>query len=59
LQIPHIPNAILNLLRFVEVPHIILFLFIAAEDADLLKIIAIQVFFEHGVAERTGAAGDK
>jgi len=39
-------------------PHIILFLFIAAEDADLLKIITIQVFLEHGVAERAGAAGD-
>jgi hypothetical protein len=39
-------------------PHIILLFLITTEDANLLKIIAIQVFFEHGVAERAGAAGN-
>jgi hypothetical protein len=40
------------------VPHIILLFLIAAEDADLLKIIAIEIFFEHSVAEGTGTAGN-
>ena len=39
------------------VPHIVLLLFVAGENADLLQI-RIQEMFQHGGTEGTGAAGD-
>ena len=44
------------LLHFVT--HVVLFLFVAAEDADLADV-AGQKMLEHRVAEAAGAAGDK
>jgi hypothetical protein len=40
------------------VPHIVLFLFVAAEDADFADI-AVKETPENGIAERAGAAGDE
>jgi len=40
-------------------PHIVLLLLIATKNADLLKIIAIEILFKHSVAEGTGTAGNK
>ena len=39
------------------VAHIVLFLFITGEDADLANVRA-QKTVEHGVAERTDSTGD-
>ena len=38
--------------------HVVLLLFVAGEDADLLDV-AIQEAAEHGVAEAARAAGDE
>ena len=55
--VTHIPDVVLDLVILVEVAHVILFLLVATEDADLCNI-GIQEAFEHGIAKGAGSAGD-
>ena len=49
---------VLRILRLQLMAHIVLFLLVAGEDADLTDIAGQEVL-EHGVAEAAGAAGDE
>jgi hypothetical protein len=57
LRVSHITNVELQLGAVVPLAHIVLLLFIAAQDANLAQI-RIQKPAQYSVTERTGTPGD-
>ena len=57
--VAHITDVIPDLIVLVMLAHVVLLLFVAAEDPDLFEETGMEKTFEGNVAKRAGAAGDQ
>lgn len=56
-DIPHVAEVIFDFVVVVQMPHIVLFFFVAGKNADFSDV-GVEKAAQHGVAEAAGAAGD-